>query len=280
MLNRIRYMLLFCIVLFDSFNAAAQMAMPDSVCIAAVKHYNVDINPVPGSTYIWKIDGITQVGFTSNVIDITWNTSGTYLLAVQELSVDGCLGPVRYGQVFVSSVPIPIATSNSPVCTGSSINLSTQTVPGGTYLWTGTNKYSSTNQNPVILSASNADEGTYSLIISANGCSSAPSIITIAVNNCISTDFFIPEGFSPNGDGINDLFVIRGIDNYPNNKIVIFNRWGNKVFEANPYQNTWDGKCMIGLRIGGDDLPIGTYFYLLDLGNGSNAIKGTIYLNR
>lgn len=94
------------------------------------------------------------------------------------------------------------------------------------------------------------------------------------------TEFFIPEGFSPNSDGTNDLFVIRGILNYPNNKFSIFNRWGNKVFEASPYQNNWDGKSMFGLLVGGDELPIGTYFYVLDLMDGTAIFKGTIYLNR
>ncbi|HEY5592247.1 MAG TPA: gliding motility-associated C-terminal domain-containing protein, partial [Paludibacter sp.] len=94
------------------------------------------------------------------------------------------------------------------------------------------------------------------------------------------TDFFIPDGFSPNGDGTNDLFVIRGILNYPNNRFVIFNRWGNKVYEASPYQNNWDGRSMFGLRVGGDELPISTYFYVLDLMDGSAIFKGTIYLNR
>ena len=93
-------------------------------------------------------------------------------------------------------------------------------------------------------------------------------------------DFNIPEGFSPNGDAINDLFVIRCIKNYSNNNFMIFNRWGNKVFEATPYENNWDGSCSKGLQIGGDALPTGTYFYVIDLGDGSKAIKGTIYLNR
>jgi len=90
----------------------------------------------------------------------------------------------------------------------------------------------------------------------------------------------IPEGFSPNGDGVNDLFVIRGIENYPNNTFVIFNRWGNKVYEASPYNNQWDGRSTTGVRVGGDELPIGTYFYVLDLGDGTKPIKGTIFLNR
>lgn len=93
-------------------------------------------------------------------------------------------------------------------------------------------------------------------------------------------DLFIPEGFSPNVDGINDLFVIRGIQNYPANNIKIYNRWGQKVFEASPYTNTWDGTSQTGLTVGGDQLPVGTYFYLLDLGNGTSIYKGTIYLNK
>lgn len=94
------------------------------------------------------------------------------------------------------------------------------------------------------------------------------------------SDFFIPEGFSPNEDFINDLFIIRGIASFPKNKFVIYNRWGDKVFGASPYQNTWDGRCIRGYRVGGDELPIGTYFYILDLGNNTPIYKGTIYLNR
>lgn len=93
-------------------------------------------------------------------------------------------------------------------------------------------------------------------------------------------DFFIPEGFSPNGDGINDLFVIRGIQHYKNNTMVIFNRWGNKIFETKNYQNTWDGASDRGVGFGGNKLPVGTYFYVLNLGDGSAIFKGTIYLNR
>jgi gliding motility-associated-like protein len=92
--------------------------------------------------------------------------------------------------------------------------------------------------------------------------------------------FNIPEGFSPNNDGVNDLFVIRGIDYFSDNTFTIFNRWGNKVFSASPYENTWDGTSTSGLKVGGDQLPVGTYFYILDLGDGSDVYKGTIYLNR
>ena len=76
------------------------------------------------------------------------------------------------------------------------------------------------------------------------------------------------------------MFVIRGILRFPKNEFTIFNRWGNKVFEASPYKNEWDGKAEMGIRVGGDDLPVGTYFYLLDLKDGTPVYKGTIYLNK
>jgi gliding motility-associated-like protein len=267
-------------MLFFGFTATAQLAMPDNVCIGATKHYYVDPNPIPGSTYTWRIDGVIQLSSTINEIDITWNTLGTYILDVQELSVAGCPGPLKTGQVFVSDMISPAAFTNSPVCVGDSIILSSQFIIGANYHWTGPNGYNSSDQNSVISFVSESDQGTYTLVVSANGCTSDTLNFFVIVYRCNDLDFNIPEGYSPNGDGINDFFVIRGIENYPANSIVIFNRWGNKVFEASPYQNTWGGKCTLGFRVGGDELPVGTYFYLLNLGDGSAIIKGTIYLNR
>lgn len=93
-------------------------------------------------------------------------------------------------------------------------------------------------------------------------------------------DFNIPQGFSPNGDGVNDLFVIKGLNAFPNNKLSILNRWGNIVYKMDSYDNTWNGKSGEGMRFGGDDLPEGTYFYILDLGNDEKPYKGYIYLNK
>ncbi len=97
--------------------------------------------------------------------------------------------------------------------------------------------------------------------------------------------FLIPEAFSPNGDGINDYFEIVGIEHYENNTLSIINRWGNKVYEATNYgisttPKFWDGKSNTGYRIGNDELPTGTYFYVLKPGNGEKPISGSIYLDR
>jgi gliding motility-associated-like protein len=97
--------------------------------------------------------------------------------------------------------------------------------------------------------------------------------------------FLVPNAFSPNGDGINDYFEILGIENYEGNSLTIINRWGNKVFEAKNYgissiPKYWDGKANTGVRIGNEELPSGTYYYVLELGNGEKSIGGSIYLDR
>lgn len=93
-------------------------------------------------------------------------------------------------------------------------------------------------------------------------------------------ELFIPEGFSPNNDYVNDLLVIRGIENYPDNELNIINRWGTIVYKKKIYDNTWDGTSNQGIYFGNNQLPEGTYFYIIDLGDGSNPVKGYIYLNR
>lgn len=92
-------------------------------------------------------------------------------------------------------------------------------------------------------------------------------------------DVTVSGGLSPNGDFSNDTWMVDGLENYPENEVVIFNRWGNKVFEAAPYMNDWDGKTEFGVTIGGTELPEGTYFYILKL-NDDKTLKGYIYLTR
>ncbi|MDD2797035.1 MAG: gliding motility-associated C-terminal domain-containing protein [Bacteroidales bacterium] len=92
----------------------------------------------------------------------------------------------------------------------------------------------------------------------------------------------VPEGFSPNGDMINDYFTIDGIEKYPNNHLTIFSRWGGTVFEASPYTNSnkWNGDNTSNYSFGGSKLPVGIYYYVLDFGNGQPLKKGFFYLNR
>ena len=101
------------------------------------------------------------------------------------------------------------------------------------------------------------DSFTYLLCIGQN-CD--PAVVTITID-CPDT-LIIHNGITPNGDEKNDVFTITGIQNYPNNKLSIFNRWGNRVYQKDNYQNTWGGTWEDKI------LPDGTYFYILDDGKG------------
>ncbi|HOY32630.1 MAG TPA: HYR domain-containing protein, partial [Bacteroidales bacterium] len=92
------------------------------------------------------------------------------------------------------------------------------------------------------------------------------------------TGLYIPDGFSPNDDGINDFFVIKGIENYPDNEFKVFNRWGNLIYQKKQYDNTWDGVPNSGmLRAGKGKVQAGTYYYVLEFNTADLApAKGYI----
>jgi len=114
----------------------------------------------------------------------------------------------------------------------------------------------------------------YTICDEFGACSEANVVLEI---ECAT--IMIPEGFSPNGDGLNDYLIIEGLEFFPNNNIQIFNRWGKRVYEEDSYQNSWFGLPTNRGFIGGDKLPVGTYFVILDLGDGSKPIRSYIYLS-
>ncbi|MGB3145692.1 MAG: gliding motility-associated C-terminal domain-containing protein [Maribacter sp.] len=83
------------------------------------------------------------------------------------------------------------------------------------------------------------------------------------------------QAFTPNGDGNNDSWMVPGIDNYPNNRVSVYNRWGHLVFEANGYANDWEGFY----KKNSEKLPQGSYLYVIDLGEGGAPLRGWIFIN-
>jgi gliding motility-associated-like protein len=110
-------------------------------------------------------------------------------------------------------------------------------------------------------------------------CGITSDTIAIVLEDCLTID--IPDAFSPNGDGVNDEWIIPNIDSYPANSLKIFNRWGAEVFSAAPYSNgnAWDGISTHPATLG-EGLPVSTYYYILDLGTGEEAFHGFVYLKR
>ncbi|WP_282135440.1 MopE-related protein [Seonamhaeicola maritimus] len=96
-------------------------------------------------------------------------------------------------------------------------------------------------------------------------------------DECDVMGIVVPKGFSPNGDGTNDTWMIENITAYPRNNIKVFNRWGNKVYESNNYQNNWNGESKEG---GSGKLPVGPYLYIIELNEpGFSPVQGWMYIN-
>ena len=106
--------------------------------------------------------------------------------------------------------------------------------------------------------------------IDSIGCYSLGIVKINVVSKIINDTIDIPNGFTPNDDGINDVWFILGLDNYPENEVIIFNRWGNQVFQANPYLNNWGGKY------NNSELPAGSYYFILKLDKTETIIKGSV----
>jgi len=110
--------------------------------------------------------------------------------------------------------------------------------------------------------------GKYHFVFTnANGCADT-LVVTV-----VTTDMVIPNIFTPNGDGKNDVFKIAGLVSYPGSQLIIFNRWGNEVYNADNYLNDWNGS----------GLAEGTYYYVLNRRERTGDIttfKGWVFLKR
>lgn len=99
-------------------------------------------------------------------------------------------------------------------------------------------------------------------------------------SSTVADDIEIYNAMSPNGDGYNDVFTIRNIEKYPDNELVIFNRWGKEIYRQKGY-GTYS-RFYNGVDINGQSLPVGTYYYVLRVNTGTKeeSFKGFLYINR
>ncbi|MEY3238376.1 MAG: hypothetical protein RI883_2477, partial [Bacteroidota bacterium] len=258
--------------------------------ISGVTTATLSINPTTaldaGNDYNVVVTGICLPGLTSNNVALTFNSCDIDLSIVKTASN---MTPKIGSTVVFTIVASNIGSSNA---TGVAINeilqsgyvyVSSTTTIGSydvlTGVWTIGNMSAGATETLTITASVIADGNYVNNAIVYGIENDSDMSNNVSSIEPIPFEFYIPEGFSPNGDLINDLFVIRGILYFPENTFTVFNRWGIKIFETNQYQNTWDGKSNSDVNVGGDVLPVGTYFYVLDLGDGSDFYKGTIYLN-
>jgi len=216
----------------------------------------------PGYNYTWNPGGNTQS------ITVSPTTTTTYIVSM----VDSCNTITMFDSVVVNTDYTPMTLTMNPVesvCLGEPMSVSAGVINGTapySFNWTeGTNNYSG---NPISFPTETPGIFTLNLVVTDQCGNQEIGNVDVEVIAC---QIIVPNVFTPNGDGSNDFLVFENLEYYPNNKLVVYNRWGNIVYEKSGYQNDWNG----------GDATDGTYFFLLELGNVKNTLhKGNITLIR
>lgn len=146
---------------------------------------NTDPSPVFGSgasggTFS-STAGLSLNG-TTGIVDLSTSSPGTYTVNNSIAANGSCPGANASSPITITATPAtPSASTNSPVCVGASLTLTTPTVSTATYSWTGPNGFTSSQQNPVLTGVTSATDGTYHLTITVDGCTSADGTATVAI---------------------------------------------------------------------------------------------------
>ncbi|MEM6268561.1 MAG: gliding motility-associated C-terminal domain-containing protein [Bacteroidota bacterium] len=214
----------------------------------------------PGYTYRWS-DGQT----TGAAINLG---AGSYAVTVTDqngcadsLTVD-LLDPPLVVAAFTSNPLLPAQLELEDA----SVSLTNQSLNASNYTWQFGDGNGSTLTDPLHTYLNPGDYCVTLVAVDRAGCADTVETCNYLV---VLTEFIIPNTFTPNEDGHNDQFEIVGISQFPNNKLMVFNRWGNLIYEKEQYDNTWEGRNWKS----GDPLPDGAYFYIFTTGE-TNADTG------
>jgi gliding motility-associated-like protein len=210
-------------------------------------------------TYSWS-DPLAQ---TSALADSL--AAGTYSVVVTDSN--GCTQMV--GVSISEPAAITLSTSGTDAQCHNAGGSALATADGGTQPFT----YSWSN-GATTSSITGIGAGQYILTVTDNnGCMKKDTIVIsdIQTEACL----FIPNAFTPNGDGDHDVWVISNMNLYNSVKVSVYNRWGNKVYENADYQNDWSGTSTDG-----KNLPGGVYYYIIDFSNGSKVEEGSVTIIR
>jgi len=224
---------------------------------------------ITGLTYHWQING--SYSGTSGTTFISSALNNNDLVSCVASIDSSCLAPIFSNSLTATIYPLPsISFGNQPtIKQGESIRLR-PLVNGNiaAYLWSPSIGLSGNSlANPV---ANPTHTTTYQLMVTTTtGCLDTASLTVTVLTNIV-----IPSAFTPNGDGINDLWEIPSLNYYPKSQVSIFNRFGSLIFFSTGYPKAWDGTYK------GKQAPAGTYYYVIDLKNGSSPYSGYVELIR
>jgi gliding motility-associated-like protein len=236
-----------------------------NICLNDVVLFSASIIDCPDNTnYNWYINGVL-VAITNDTIYETSAINNGDVITVSTDCYLQCPATVSVNSNPISVFTITVnAGTDFTIKNGESIQLNGIT-SSPVYYWTPSFLLSNPNTlNPI---ANPEETTTYALTAEENGCALS-DYVTITVEK----DLIIPNTFSPNNDNNNDTWSIPGIEKYPDNTVIVYDRWGQEVFNVNGYsvKKEWNGE------IRGRQVNEGVYYYVIDLKDGSDLRKGTL----
>lgn len=206
-------------------------------------------------SYAWKNETAQTVG---NTVSLTGVQPGRYQLEVRD--GNGCILNSAWYTVapVVTALPVPVYDPQTIPRYGAVTVRVKQLYPGGTYTLydPSTGATLQRNTSGVFTLSNVANDLQLAVKVEAGPCSSAAGGVSVKVIDITQLD--IPNAFSPNGDGINDQFRIRVTGYFKLDGLLIFNRWGQKVFDTKDINREWTG------TLNGNPLAVGTYYYIIE----------------
>ncbi|GAB3541483.1 hypothetical protein GCM10027443_40830 [Pontibacter brevis] len=248
---------------------------PANVCSGRSVVYSIPATNSSAS-YTWSVPAgwiITAGQGTGEITVVAGSGAGTVAVAASS-SCGSTEGPTLQVNAVPMAAPTTIIDRSTP-CGGLVYEAEVEAVAGATtYTWSVPTGWTimSGQGTPRITVTPGESIGLVTVTASNGICSSDPISITPNIE-LAKPDVSFPNVFSPNNDGNNDTWTIRNIQNYPQNELIILNRWGNEVYKAKSYKNNWTG----------DNLSEGTYFYVarLKMCDGSDkTFKGFVTIVR
>ena len=246
-------------------------ALPPFVCLGDVIAFSDKTNPLNQTISNWYWDfGDNRSGTMQNMSHL-YSAAGTYNVKLYAKTSKGCSSDTAVKQVIVYAYPTVNAGPDLVVLQGGQvkINATATNATGYRYRWTPSTWLDKDSILTPTVIMPQADI-TYKLVVIADGgCAKEDEVFVKLLLAPV-----IPNAFSPNKDGINDIWRIEYLESYPGATIQLFDRYGKIVFSSVGYSKPFDGK------LNGTDLPVGVYYYIVDPKNGRKPIAGSLTLLR
>jgi len=256
----------------------AVTSVSDTVCQGS--NAILSVMPISGITFNWYSVSTGGTSLGTGVSFSTPSLQQTQSYYVELMNGFGCVRSNRF-EVVAKMHPQPSAEFDiSPankIPAGFEVLFTNNSVNGISYYWDfgdpGSVDNNSSNQNPIHIYAQPGDYPTLLIVTTAEGCvDSIAKIVAVRLDNNI----FIPSGFTPNNDGNNDLFRVRG-NNISYSDISIYNQWGQRIWHSPKEQLGWDGNS------NGQFVSNGSYAYAIEVTfeNGTTEVfRGNINVIR